>query len=99
MYPDKELAATSRYGYEEICATLDQWNEAQARFEAVLNDLPDYYALPADIQKEIDWLEPVSVPVDGTWHRAGNTERFPVLKWRKIIKQHDKLASRIKALM
>lgn len=97
IYPDERLAAFSKYSYAEICATLDQWAKTEKRFDAVINAV-DYATLPQDILDEITWLEPVSCPTDGTWHRSGNAEMFPVKKWNKLIKKHEKLASRIENL-
>lgn len=98
QYPNEKLTATSRYSHAEICATLDEWQETEARYNAVLAELPDYSLLPVELRDEITWLEPVSCPMDGVWHRAGNAEMFPVAKWKKLIRKHSKLTSRINAL-
>lgn len=91
-YPDERLTDTSKYSHAEICETLDRWYDAEAKYNAALN------ALPESVACSLPWLEPVVCPSDGVWHRAGNAEMFPVQKWRKLIKQHERLTSRIRAL-
>jgi len=98
QYPDEKLTHTSKYSYAEICAALDQWEQVETRYNAVLAELPDYSALSAELQDEITWLEPIVCPMDGAWHRSGNAEMFPVKKWNKLIAQHKRLVSRIQAL-
>lgn len=97
QYPDEKLAATSRYSYEEICTTLDRWEDMEKRFDAAINAVDDYYALPQNILNEIDALETLVCPMDGIWHRAGNAERFPVKKWKTLIKQHERALSHLQA--
>lgn len=98
QYPDKALAATSRYDYAAICTTLDQWEAIEKRFDAAINAV-DYDALPQTILDQINDLEPLVCPTDGTWHRAGNAERFPVRKWQSLIRQHELVVSRIEKLL
>lgn len=97
-YPDEKLTALSKYSHAEICTTLDQWHEVEGQFNAAINAVVDYYALPTDLLKAIDDLEPIVCPMDGMWRRAGNTERFPVKKWQKLIRQHKQLVSQIQTL-
>jgi len=97
-YPSPRLTATSRYSHEEICNALDRWADVERKFNEAINAV-DYAALPQDILDKLTWLEPVSCPMDGTWHRAGNAERYPVKKWNKLISQHEKLTARLRALV
>jgi len=95
-YPDPRLTALSRYSHQEICATIDQWHETEARFNALIQQLPDNFPL----WDEINWLEPVSWREIGNQrHSAGSAEDYPVRKWQVLIRKHNRLSSRIEAIL
>ena len=86
-YPREDCPLFSQYTREEICACLDKWYAIEEQLEAIYPHIPD----SSPFWKKINALEEVHFYDIRVSRGVGSQEMYPVRKWEKLIKQHERL--------
>ena len=93
--PDPDYTRFSRYSHEEIVACLDKWYTIAEELEKIYPHIPDR----SPWWEKIYELEEVSF-VDDRHHcgarHGGSQEKYPIRKWEKLIKQHERLLKQLR---